>query len=111
MLSVAILGLILLTTAFFAWQQYQRLQQCQAILANYKARYSPLIDAQAELDKAKASIEDIKNSQRALEQDVQQKRTSLEKEVSEGLARRAALAKEISSLEEHVEDLSFGFYN
>lgn len=126
------LGVATIALAFLSWRFFQQAQ-------NLKARYSPIADVEAELKLRRSrfdsemttarakleqtkmrsesetaasqlKLEQIKLEQQRLELENERRREQLNKEYEEGVSKHKHLAKEVSLLEENLEDISFGVY-
>src|SRR6266404_6709475 len=65
---------------------------------------------QAELAAAQRKLEQAKQDQREFERENQQRRSKFIQESEQAASKREELKKEISLLEENLEDISFGLY-
>lgn len=75
-----------------------------------RARYSPVIDLDAERVSLETKIAVAKEDQQKFDSEMQLRRTKMSEEYDQGVTKYQELKNEISLLEENVEDLSFGVY-
>lgn len=75
-----------------------------------RARFGGVVDADAELTRIRSAIEQAKRERQTLHSENESRRKQLEMEYEQGLARYKELKKEVSLLEENLEDISFGLY-
>jgi Domain of unknown function (DUF4041)/T5orf172 domain len=98
-----VFGVLALVLALFSiriWQQVRRMN----------LKYQPMIDAEERVRQAEQQLEEEKQRQKTLVADSQQRVTKLEIQYEDELARYKVLQKEVSALEENLEDISFGLY-
>ena len=100
---IVLLGAITLFLAFLSWHNWQ---QAGAL----RKRYAGVISIQAELSAAKSKLEQARQTQQQFESENQQRRAKLIQESEQAQAKYVELKKEISLLEENLEDISFGLY-
>ena len=96
-------GVLTLLCALFSirlWQQVRGLTR----------KYQPMIDVEAQLKLAGQKLEEEKRLQQALVADAQRRVTKLDIQYQDEIARYNGLQKEVSALEENLEDISFGLY-
>ena len=96
-------GVLTLLCALFSirlWQQVRGLTR----------KYQPMIDVGAQLRLAGQKLEEEKRLQQALVADAQRRVTKLDIQYQDEIARYNGLQKEVSALEENLEDISFGLY-
>ncbi len=79
-------------------------------LQNLRARYSAIIDLEAELTAIRTQLAGAKGDQAAFYSEDKRRRAKLNEEYEHALTTYEALKKEISLLEENMEDISFGVY-
>lgn len=77
---------------------------------NLRTRYSGIIDFDAELAALRNKLEQAKREQREFDSENERRRAKLSGEYESALATYEELKKEISLLEENLEDISFGLY-
>jgi hypothetical protein len=82
------------------WQQIRRLN----------VKYQPMIDAEERVRQAEQKLEDEQQRQKALIADTERRVTKLDIQYQDELAKFNILQKEVSTLEENLEDISFGLY-
>jgi hypothetical protein len=99
----AISGTVILLFAFLSWRFWQQATALQK-------RYAGIISIQAELAGVQRKLEQAKQAEKEFERDNQQRRAKLTQECEQSESKREALKKEISLLEENLEDISFGLY-
>lgn len=75
-----------------------------------RARYGPIVDLDAELAAVKENLEWAKRQQQELKSKGEKQRTQLSQEYERARATYESLNREISLLEENLEDISFGVY-
>lgn len=97
------LGTTTLILGFFVWRFFQETR-------NLRTRYSGITDLEAELTAAKSQIEQTKRDQREYDSENERRRAHLSQEYEQALAKYKELKKEVSLLEENLEDISFGLY-
>ncbi len=96
-------GVLTLLCALFSirlWQQVRGLTR----------KYQPMIDVGVQLRLAGQKLEEEKRLQQALVADAQRRVTKLDIQYQDEIARYNGLQKEVSALEENLEDISFGLY-
>lgn len=112
------------TLGFMAWRFFKQVQDLRsqqskltheheralAEVGNLRARYSGVIDLEAELAAVNGRLDQAKRGQQEFESDKERRRSELNKEYQQGLATYEALKHEVSLLEENIEDISFGLY-
>jgi len=76
----------------------------------FRARYAPIIDLDAELETAKQNLVRLKREQQDVASTAEQQRKQLSEEYERARATHDSLKREISLLEENLEDISFGLY-
>jgi hypothetical protein len=97
------LVVIVLALAVFCWRFWQQSRELTT-------RYAGVTDIEAEARAAREKLEQAVQSQKKLEHDSDERRQQISADI-EGLStRRKTLAKEVSLLEENLEDISFGLY-
>jgi DNA repair exonuclease SbcCD ATPase subunit len=82
------------------WQQTRTLSK----------RYAGITSIQAEVTAAQAELDNSRKAQKDLDKESQERRSRLAQELKESESKRDGLQKEISLLEENLEDISFGLY-
>jgi len=97
------LGAVALVFAFLSWKFWQ-----QAI--TLRKRYAGIINIQDEVAAAQRKLEQAKQAWEDFERESQQRRTKLTQECEQSESKHEELKKEISLLEENLEDISFGLY-
>src|ERR1700761_7738326 len=114
-LAVFCTGLVIAT--LYLWVVRGRLQAANTTLTStiteLQARNLALQSTVTELKEvdAKSRLEaDYKAKKKELTQDFKTKREDLEKQYQDALAIHTRLSKEVSDMEEHLEDMSFGVY-
>jgi hypothetical protein len=105
MVSVLITMLVLLVPALgvFGFKFFQEARQL-------RQRYSPIVDVEAEAERAKKALEQTRQERREFQTENEKQRTKLSQEYEQALAKYKQLKAELSLLEENLEDLSFGLY-
>jgi DNA repair exonuclease SbcCD ATPase subunit len=73
-------------------------------------RYAGITSIQGEVTAAKAELDNSRKAQKDLDKESQERRFRLAQELKEYESKRDGLQKEISLLEENLEDISFGLY-
>ncbi len=101
--AVTLLGALVVALGYLSWKSTIEAKEL-------RTRFSGVLNVQAEIAAAKSEVEKTKAEQRALETAEQARRDQLTKDYQAALARHNELSKEVSLLEEHVNDLSFGLY-
>jgi predicted nucleic acid-binding Zn-ribbon protein len=105
---------IVLSFAFVAglfgrrWRK--ELLQCRQELGNLRTLYAPIIDVEAELGSVRERLENTKREQEDFLSAAEQNRAKLQEQYTQALATYSNLEREISLLEENLEDISFGLY-
>ena len=102
-LVIILLGLIIVTLAFFVWRFFKDAR-------DLRTRYSGITDLEAELAALRKKIGQTKQEQKEFDSENQQRRAKLNQEYEQALTTYKELKKEISLLEENLEDISFGLY-
>jgi len=102
-LVIILLGSIILMLAFFALRFFQQVR-------SLRTRYSAIIDLEAELTAVRNKLERTKQEQQEFDSENERRRAKLTQEFEQALATYKELKKEISLLEENLEDISFGLY-
>lgn len=116
--------LAILALGFFAWRFHQDVQALQLHCAELgaklsaaneeaqrlRARYAPIIDLDAELATVKQTLGRVKRDQQEAAHSAERQRTELSKEYERARATYESLKRQISLLEENLEDISFGLY-
>ncbi|HEY1938915.1 MAG TPA: DUF4041 domain-containing protein [Candidatus Angelobacter sp.] len=98
-----ILGLLILALIFFCLQLWKSANTLQK-------RYAGITNIQSEITATKVRLNQAKQALLEFEQDSQARESKLTQEVKQAESRYDSLKKEISSLEENLEDISFGLY-
>lgn len=99
-ISLAVVVLVLATIAFRLYLSANRL----------RAKYAPIIDADAGLKSVKDELSRATYERQTLLSENDHQRTQLTQEYARAKATYEALTREISLLEENLEDISFGLY-
>ena len=113
-----------LVLAFLAYRFYRDTRELRAHFASLaqdhnrtvaeiqdlRSRYSGISDIDAAIAAARSKLEQIKREQQQLESENEGRRAKLTKEYESALATYNELRKEVSLLEENLEDISFGVY-
>ena len=99
----AALGVCALVLALLSWRLWHQ------VLA-LRNRYAGLISVQNEIDATSRELERARQSLKECETANQQRQAALTLEQKELESRRDELNKEVSLLEENLEDMSFGLY-
>jgi hypothetical protein len=97
------LGVLTVLFAVFSmrlWQQVRRLNR----------KYQPMLDVHEQVRQAQQKLQDESIRQQALVADAQQRVSKLDTEYQKEIAKYKVLQKEVSALEENLEDISFGLY-
>lgn len=102
-LVIALLIALVLFLAFLSWRYWQQSGALQK-------RYAPVITIQTEVTTLQTKLEQAKQNQKSFEADNQQRRAKLLQDSEQAQAKYTELNKEISLLEENLEDISFGLY-
>jgi hypothetical protein len=97
-LGVAVLALAYLSVTF--WREAMALRK----------RYAGITNIQAELAVSERELERSKQTAQECEVANQERRRKLAQECEQSQAKREKLEKEVSLLEENLEDISFGLY-
>lgn len=97
------LMVLLVAVTFVSVRLYLNLRQL-------KSRYAPIIDLDAELEKVKDELVRAKRERQEFLSENERQRTQLTQEYQRGRTTYETLKREISLLEENLEDISFGFY-
>ncbi len=105
-MSTAIIALLAAITLFLAFLSWRYWQQAGAV----RKRYAGVISIQAEVAAAQSKLEQARQTQQRFESEYQQGRAKLIQESEQAQAKYTELKKEISLLEENLEDISFGLY-
>ena len=106
MSTIIIVVLLAALTVVFAFLSWRYWQQAGAI----QKRYAGVANVQAELAAAKSKLEQAKHSLQQIEAEQKQRRINAAQESEQAQAKHAELTKELSLLEENLEDISFGLY-
>ena len=112
-MSLLIIGLLIVIVAvvgFVGWRSWQQAGSLQEQNETLQRRYAGIIDVDSHLAATKAKIEETKRAQQQLASENEQRRLQLSKEYEQGVAKYGELKKEVSLLEENLEDISFGLY-
>ncbi len=88
----------------------QEYEKVRTEARDLRTRYSTIIDLEAELTAVKNKLDQTKRDQQQFDSENEQRRAKLNQEYEQALATYNALKKEISLLEENLEDISFGLY-
>ena len=78
--------------------------------ANLRGRFSGITDVDAELSAVKCRLEQANKEKQNLEAETEHKREKLSQEYERALSTYNELKKEVSLLEENLDDISFGVY-
>jgi len=101
---IILLGtLTVLVLAFFVLRFFREAR-------NLRRRYSGIIDFDAELTAVRNKLEQAKREQQEFDSEDERRRAKLNEEYERALTVYKDLKKEISLLEENLEDISFGLY-
>jgi hypothetical protein len=84
--------------------------RCKQQLQSYRARYSGIIDADAELASLSKKLGQAKIEQQQSVAENERRRQKLDEDYAQALNTYKRLQQEISVLEENLEDISFGLY-
>jgi hypothetical protein len=114
-LALFCIGLVV--AVLYLWVGRRRLQAANTVLTSTvtelqtaNVALTSTVTGLKETD-AKSRLEaDYKAKKKELTQDFKTKREDLEKQYQDALAIHSKLSKEISDMEEHLEDMSFGVY-
>ena len=114
-LLTAVLSLVLF--GVLSHRKAQRLElRCSSVTADLAGmktqlkRYSGIVDLEAEVAAAKKKLEETKHAQQLSQSDSDQQRLKLGQEYEQALSKYKELLKEVSLLEENLDDISFGLY-
>lgn len=99
----SVLGIVAIAFALLSWRLWQQTRRL-------KARYSRIDDVDAEVAAARTRLEQTKRAQEDLERSGEQRRQKVNNELTQLESKRGELGKEVSLLEENLEDISFGLY-
>ncbi len=91
-------------------QLSQECEKAKTEARNLRTRYSTIMDVEAEQTAAKNKLDRAKLDQQQLDSENEQRRAKLNQEYEQALATYNSLKKEVSLLEENLEDISFGLY-
>lgn len=101
--AVGALGAVVVALSYFLWKAATEAK-------GLRSRFSGLLDVEAEISAARRTLEKTKAERQSLESEEQRRRDQLSKDYQAALARHRELSEEVSLLEEHVNDISFGLY-
>jgi predicted nucleic acid-binding Zn-ribbon protein len=96
--------------AFMAWRWRGDAVKSGAEAEQLRSRYSSVIDVDAELRSIRDALEKAKREQQEFIATAGQNRTKLKEQYAQALATYSNLQREVSVLEENLEDISFGLY-
>ena len=102
-LSVILLAVLLVVCVAIGSQLYLNNRRL-------RARYAPIIDLDSALATVKEQLSRAKHEQQAFASEHERQRAQLTREYEQARKTYAVLKKEISLLEENLEDISFGLY-
>ena len=85
-------------------------EKAKAEARDLRTRYSTIIDVEAERTAVINKMDRTKRDQQQLDSEDEQRRAKLNQEYEQALATYNGLKKEVSLLEENLEDISFGLY-
>jgi chromosome segregation ATPase len=119
-----VLILLLAGVGFTACRFYSRAEELSLQCANlekglaaaqdevkrFRTRYAPVIDLDAELARVKEALEQTRREQQEASSSADRQRIQLKEEYERARATYDSLKREISLLEENLEDISFGLY-
>ncbi|MGO9269780.1 MAG: DUF4041 domain-containing protein [Terriglobia bacterium] len=88
----------------------QEYEKARTEARELRERYSRIIDLEGELTAAKDKLDQTKRDRQRFDSENEERRAKLNQEYEQALATYNALKKEISLLEENLEDISFGLY-
>ena len=97
---LVILVIVLSVVCGRFWQQARTLGK----------RYAGITNIQGEVAAAQAKLDRSRQAQKDLEKENQERRSQFAQELKQSESKRDGLQKEISLLEENLEDISFGLY-
>lgn len=103
LLVAIILGISVGCLALFAWRLSTEVKAL-------RGRFAGITDVDAELSEVGRRVEDAQKAKQKLEAETEDQRTRLSKEYDQALVTYNELKKEVSLLEENLEDISFGVY-
>ena len=75
-----------------------------------RIKYSPILDLDAELEKIRKEIKQLQDNRDKFKSKSEEQQARLTQEYETAISTFSSLKKEISLLEENLEDLSYGFY-
>jgi hypothetical protein len=114
---VFLLGAAICALAFFVWHFYRQSQDLQIQCSQSKkqkaeleAKYSGIINIEAEIDNARKNVGKAKLEQQEIDAENERRRAQSSQEYEQALAKYKELKGEVSLLEENLEDISFGVY-
>ncbi len=102
-LAIVVLLAVIAVLSYLLWRFYSQAQ-------NYRRRFTGIVDKDAELASLQNKLQDATRAQKQVEADNEAQRRELSADYDSALAKYRELQKEISVLEENLEDLSFGLY-
>ncbi len=119
-----LLGAIILALAYFAWRFFKEARDLQTRYSkliqeheraltearNLRTKYSGIIDLDSELTAVRNRLDQTKRERQEFDSENERRRVKLNQEYEQALATYRELKKEISLLEENLEDISFGLY-
>lgn len=98
-----LLGATILVLAYLTWRFFKDAR-------DVRTRYSGIIDLEAELTAVRSRLEQTKRERQEFESESERRRVKIGQEYDQALATYRELKKEVSLLEENLEDISFGVY-
>lgn len=119
-----LLILLLAGAGLVAWRFHSRAEELRFQCANletglasaqdelkrFRTRYAPIIDLDAELERVKTALEQMRRERQEATSSADRQRAQLKEEYEAARATYDSLKREISLLEENLEDISFGLY-
>lgn len=103
MIVTLLLVVLAALLGFFAWRFYSD-------ASTLRARYSSIIDVEAEANAAKRALAQTQREQAEVVASTERQKAQLSHEYDQARSVFDSLKKEVSLLEENLEDISFGFY-
>jgi hypothetical protein len=100
---LTILTAVVFILAFLLWRNMRE-------NSDLRVRFAGILNVESEIAAARKTLEQTQREQRELVSKEEQKRAQLGKEYEAALATYSDLTKEVSLLEENLEDISFGVY-
>jgi DNA repair exonuclease SbcCD ATPase subunit len=110
LLVLVILLVITILFAYLAHHYNQEFRRSRGQASSLKARYGAIANVEEELAKAQARLAQMQRSEAEFDAEAQERRSTLNQQYEQAQGVYRQLKKEVTLLEENLEDISFGVY-